>query len=163
MQRCINKCTNCRVDFFSLDIEGAEMAVLKTIPFDKVDIEVFLIEVSILAWGVSITTADIAYDHLIPFEIYVIHHSTTTFIYFLCFYIFLYFYIFYIFFLYLSITTADIGYDHLILFEIYLIHHSSTTFQTDKTNVTQMTAFMSSVGYEMTPMPPYDHLFIKKY
>jgi len=67
-----------RVDFFSLDIEGAEMAVLKTIPFDKVDIEVFLIE-------------------------------------------------------------------------------------TDKTNVTQMTAFMSSVGYEMTPMPPYDHLFIKKY
>ena len=30
----------------SLDIEGSEMDVLKTIPFDKVDIELFLIEVS---------------------------------------------------------------------------------------------------------------------
>jgi len=67
-----------RVDFFSLDIEGAEMAVLKTIPFDKVDIEVFLIE-------------------------------------------------------------------------------------TDKTNVTELAGFMSHAGYEMTPMPPYDHIFIKKY
>lgn len=35
---------NPRVDFFSLDIEGAEMKVLRTIPFDKVDIEIFLIE-----------------------------------------------------------------------------------------------------------------------
>jgi hypothetical protein len=34
-----------RVDFFSLDIEGAEMGVLRTIPWDKVDIEVFLVEV----------------------------------------------------------------------------------------------------------------------
>ena len=34
-----------RVDFFSLDIEGAEMGVLRTIPWHKVDIEVFLIEV----------------------------------------------------------------------------------------------------------------------
>ena len=99
------------MDFFSLDIEGAEMAVLKTIPFDKVDIEVFLIEVSI------ITTVAIENDHL-------------TFV---------------------------------ISFEICLFNNSWTTFQTDKTNVTQMTAFMSSVGYEMTPMPPYDHLFIKKY
>ena len=35
-----------RVDFFSLDIEGAEMKVLRTIPFNKVDIEIFLIEVN---------------------------------------------------------------------------------------------------------------------
>ena len=35
----------CRVDFFSLDIEGLELDVLKTIPFDKVDIKVFLVEV----------------------------------------------------------------------------------------------------------------------
>jgi len=35
---------NPRVDFFSLDIEGQEMNVLKTIPFDKVDIHVFLVE-----------------------------------------------------------------------------------------------------------------------
>ncbi|CAH1773031.1 unnamed protein product, partial [Owenia fusiformis] len=32
------------VDYFSLDVEGAEMAVLKTIPFDKVYIKVFTIE-----------------------------------------------------------------------------------------------------------------------
>ena len=30
--------------FFSLDIEGAEFEVLKTVPWDKVDIEVLLIE-----------------------------------------------------------------------------------------------------------------------
>jgi len=35
---------NPRVDFFSLDIEGAEMDVLRTIPFNEVDIKVFLIE-----------------------------------------------------------------------------------------------------------------------
>ena len=29
----------------SLDVEGSELDVLRTIPFDKVDIEVFLIEV----------------------------------------------------------------------------------------------------------------------
>ena len=34
-----------RVDFMSLDIEGSELAVLRTIPFDKVHIELFLIEV----------------------------------------------------------------------------------------------------------------------
>ena len=34
-----------RVDFMSLDVEGSELDVLRTIPFDKVDIEVFLIEV----------------------------------------------------------------------------------------------------------------------
>ena len=32
------------VNFLSLDIEGAEFEVLKTIPWDKVDIEVMLIE-----------------------------------------------------------------------------------------------------------------------
>ena len=36
------------MDFFSLDIEGAEMKVLRTIPFHKVDIEIFLIEVTIM-------------------------------------------------------------------------------------------------------------------
>lgn len=35
---------NPRVDFFSLDIEGAEMPVLRTIPWDKVNIEIILIE-----------------------------------------------------------------------------------------------------------------------
>ena len=35
---------NPRVDFLSLDIEGAELAVLKTIPWDKVDIEVITVE-----------------------------------------------------------------------------------------------------------------------
>ena len=30
--------------FFSLDIEGAEFEVLKTVPWDKVDMEVLLIE-----------------------------------------------------------------------------------------------------------------------
>ena len=32
------------IQYFSLDIEGAEMSVLKTIPWDKVDIKVFQIE-----------------------------------------------------------------------------------------------------------------------
>ena len=36
------------MDFFSLDIEGAEMKVLRTIPFDKVDIEIFLIELTMM-------------------------------------------------------------------------------------------------------------------
>ena len=33
-----------RVDFFSLDIEGDELTVLKTIPWNKVDIKVLLVE-----------------------------------------------------------------------------------------------------------------------
>ena len=37
---------NPRVDFLSLDIEGAELAVLKTIPWDKVDIELVMIEIN---------------------------------------------------------------------------------------------------------------------
>jgi len=65
-----------RVDFFSLDIEGAEMDVLKTIPFDKIDIEILLIE-------------------------------------------------------------------------------------TNKSNVTAMNSLLSPYGYKMTPLPPFDHLFIK--
>jgi len=68
---------NPKVDFMSLDIEGSEMDVLKTIPFDKVDIEMFLIE-------------------------------------------------------------------------------------TDKSNVTAMTDLMAQAGYEVSPLPPYDHLYIKK-
>ena len=35
---------NPRVDFLSLDIEGAELKVLQTIPFDKVNISVLMIE-----------------------------------------------------------------------------------------------------------------------
>jgi len=31
------------VDYFSLDVEGSELNVLKTIPFDKVDIRVSLV------------------------------------------------------------------------------------------------------------------------
>ena len=32
------------VDYFSLDVEGAEMGILRTIPFDKVKIRTFTIE-----------------------------------------------------------------------------------------------------------------------
>ncbi len=32
------------VDYFSLDVEGAELGVLKTIPFDKVNIRVLTVE-----------------------------------------------------------------------------------------------------------------------
>ena len=32
------------VDYFSLDVEGAELGILKTIPWDKVDIRVLTIE-----------------------------------------------------------------------------------------------------------------------
>ena len=31
---------NPTVDYFSLDVEGAELPILKTIPWDKVDIKV---------------------------------------------------------------------------------------------------------------------------
>jgi len=68
---------NPTVDFFSLDIEGAEMNVLRTIPFNEVNIKVFLIE-------------------------------------------------------------------------------------TNKINITEMNQFMSSVGYDSTPVPPYDHMYIKR-
>ena len=37
---------NPRVDYFSLDIEGAEMPVLKTIPWAKVDIRALDVEVA---------------------------------------------------------------------------------------------------------------------
>ena len=33
-----------KVDFFSLDIEGLELEVLRTMPMDKLDIDVFVIE-----------------------------------------------------------------------------------------------------------------------
>ena len=32
------------VDYFSLDVEGVELQVLKTVPFDKVDIKVLTVE-----------------------------------------------------------------------------------------------------------------------
>ena len=35
-----------KIDFLSLDIEGAELAVLKTIPWDKVRIELVMIEIN---------------------------------------------------------------------------------------------------------------------
>lgn len=68
---------NPRVDFMSLDIEGSELDVLRTIPFDKVHIELFLIETA---------------------------HS----------------------------------------------------------NETAITQLMSKNGYEMQPMPPFDHIYFKK-
>ena len=37
---------NPRIDFLSLDVEGSEMNILETIPFDKVDISVIMIEVA---------------------------------------------------------------------------------------------------------------------
>ena len=33
-----------RVDYFSLDVEGKELDVLKTIPFDKLDIKILTVE-----------------------------------------------------------------------------------------------------------------------
>ena len=36
---------NPTVDYFTLDIEGDELTVLKTIPFDKVDIKVLSVEI----------------------------------------------------------------------------------------------------------------------
>ena len=35
-----------RVDLLSLDIEGAELAVLKTVPWHSVDIELVMIEIN---------------------------------------------------------------------------------------------------------------------
>jgi hypothetical protein len=35
-----------RIDLFSLDIEGAEYGVLKTVPWDKVNIDALLVEVT---------------------------------------------------------------------------------------------------------------------
>ena len=32
------------IDYFSLDVEGQELSVLKTIPFDKIDISVLTVE-----------------------------------------------------------------------------------------------------------------------
>jgi hypothetical protein len=39
---------NPTVDLFSLDIEGGELPVLRSIPWDKVDIKVIIIEVNYL-------------------------------------------------------------------------------------------------------------------
>ena len=39
------------INFFSLDVEGAELEILKTIPFDKVKIDLFLIEYAIPGGG----------------------------------------------------------------------------------------------------------------
>ena len=36
-----------RIDFLSLDIEGLEQAVLESVPWDKVDIQTILVEVSL--------------------------------------------------------------------------------------------------------------------
>ena len=40
-----------RIDLFSLDVEGDEMEVLKTIPWDKVDIKVLIVEYNHLQDG----------------------------------------------------------------------------------------------------------------
>lgn len=34
------------IDYFSLDVEGSELAILKTIPFDQIQIHVMTIEVN---------------------------------------------------------------------------------------------------------------------
>ena len=39
------------VDYFSLDVEGAELAVLKAIPWDKVDIKILSVEVAHIQVG----------------------------------------------------------------------------------------------------------------
>lgn len=35
------------VDYFSLDVEGSELNVLKTIPFDKIDIKVSSVKITV--------------------------------------------------------------------------------------------------------------------
>ena len=42
--RIMNAIGTKHIDFFSLDVEGGEMIVLKSIPWDKLDIDVFMIE-----------------------------------------------------------------------------------------------------------------------
>ena len=42
---------NPTIDFFSLDIEGAESLILRTIPFDKVDIRVLMVEMNHVGGG----------------------------------------------------------------------------------------------------------------
>jgi FkbM family methyltransferase len=37
------------IDFLSLDVEGAELDVLNTVPWDKVDIELVMVEVGSMA------------------------------------------------------------------------------------------------------------------
>ena len=41
------------IDYFSLDVEGVEMDILKTIPFDKLDITTFSVEYEHAAKGVK--------------------------------------------------------------------------------------------------------------
>ena len=77
------------------------MNVLRTIPFNEVNIKVFLIEVSIQ----------------------------------------------YIVKMFPSIKNLEI---------------CSILMQTNKINITEMNQFMSSVGYDSTPVPPYDHMYIKR-
>jgi hypothetical protein len=36
------------IDYFSLDVEGSELNVIKTIPFDKIDIKVSLVVICVL-------------------------------------------------------------------------------------------------------------------
>ena len=42
---------NPTVNYFSLDVEGTELAVLRTIPLDKVDIKIFDIEMNHVGEG----------------------------------------------------------------------------------------------------------------
>ena len=42
---------NPKIDFFSLDIDGVDLQVLLTIPWDKVDISVLMIETAALGDG----------------------------------------------------------------------------------------------------------------
>ncbi len=44
------------VDYLSLDVEGAELAVLKTIPFDKVNIRVLSVEVTHVSRNIDVQT-----------------------------------------------------------------------------------------------------------
>ena len=35
-----------KIDFFSLDVEGAELSILRNLPFEQIDIKLMLVEVS---------------------------------------------------------------------------------------------------------------------
>ena len=54
---------NVTVNYLSLDIEGAELQVLETLPWDKVDIEVITVE-SVKMVDIRQFLRDRGYDHV---------------------------------------------------------------------------------------------------
>ena len=56
------------IHFFSLDVEGAELDILKTIPFEKVNIDVFVIEYVVISGdGLDSNATETRYGELQQF------------------------------------------------------------------------------------------------